>query len=353
MIDTIRFRGPAKNYSMKLDVTKYQVWVDEKTGNITQSPIVTIGNIKAADGQSLYRIFYTPSADMVDVELNIQKILFNHNASNYCFSANSLNLLIRRFGSYFFASGSYYVTRIDLGFVQTLDTEAEKRGMIDTFRNTRLPGSYTAKYKAQYYANSVWYPSKNFIMKIYDKHAEIVKHETKEIADKIVPNNNMVRFEKQYRGKEIERVSALYNTEKKKQEDGKVKEVKTLIHYAMPHEAFRGIHIDSFDISYLKDDLFSTLSEWVRNTATIEGQELKGTQGLLDALAKRGMLSEVEAAHIVNRTTIYRYKKRAAEIGRPSFQVIPDDVAEVYKNRVNYAVSVGVSKIIQDRQNKK
>lgn len=353
MIDTIRFRGPAKNYAMKLDVTKYQVWVDESTGNVTQSPIVTIANVKAADGQSLYRIFYTPSADMVDVELNIQKILFHQNASNYSFSANTLNLLVRRFGSYFFNSGCYYITRIDLGFVQSLETEAEKRGMIDTFRNTRLPGSYTAKYKAQYYANSVWYPSKNFIMKIYDKHAEIVKHENKDIADKLVPNNNMIRYEKQYRGKEIERVSALYKTEKKKDEDGKEKEVKTLVHYAMPHEAFKGIHIDCFDIQYLKDDLFNTLSEWVRNTATIEGQELRGTQGLLDALAKRGMLSEIEAANIVNRTTIYRYKKKAAKIGRPTYEVVPDDIRDDFKTRVTFAASVGISKIIQDRQNKK
>lgn len=331
MIDTLRLRGPAKDYNMKLQVTKYQVWVNEETGNVTNSPIVTLSNVKDKDGQSLYRIFYTPSADMVEVELNVQKILFSNNATNYCFSAPVLNLLVRRVGAYFFASGSYFVTRIDLGFVQTMETEDKKRAQIDTFRNTRLPGSYAAKYKAQYYANSVWYMSKNWVMKIYDKHAEITKHDSKERANELVPNNNMVRYEKQFRGKEIERVS-----------EGRMK-----------YEPFKGIHIDSFDVTDLKENLFETLADWARNMATIEGQQLKGTAGLLDVLAKKGLLSEVETSGVVNRSTIHRYKKKAQKIGVVDYSVTPDIISEAYKNRVSYAVSVGFAKILNDRTIKK
>lgn len=352
MIDTLRLRGPAKSFTQLYKLTKYQVWVNEK-GETTYSPTVTIENAKDAKGVRLYTIFYTPSSDMMDVELNVQKLIFGNNAHNYALSENLVNILVRRVGDYFFNPGSYYITRIDMGFVQTLATEKEAKGLIDTFRNSRLPGSHSAKYKAQYYPDSIWYMAKNWVMKIYNKYAEIVKHDSKEIADELIPNKNMVRFEKQYRGKEIERVSSIYKIEKKKLETGETKEVKTLVSRAMVYESFKGIHIDSFQSKYLIDDLFGVIDNWERTTNSIEGEQLSGTAGLLNVLHKMGKLSDIEASGIVNRTTIYRYKQKVKKLVEPKYVVVPDDIAEQVKNRVFFVCSVGFAKIFVDRKNKK
>lgn len=316
MIDTLRLRGPAVSYRLNWTFEKYYCF-RTPNGDFEKIPITLIENKKDAKKRSLYRVFYVPSANLMDVEINVGKLLFEYNVYNYSVSSVDLDLLIRRVGACFFSANDYYVSRVDLGHVQTYESRAETQKVIDQYRHSRLPGAYSRKFKHQNYKDSVFYKTENWSVKVYDKYAEMVHSLGIEIAKEIVPQENVVRYEKTYRIGEMKRLG-------------------------MIPDPYKGVHIDSFQVAVLMNDYLSVFGNW-EFSATPHITEGKGVIGLISYLDNLGQLSELEAAGIVSRSSIWRYKKEKASfaVDAPRLK-ITQNISKEQQQKFTYCVNQGI-----------
>jgi len=329
MIDTIRFRGPAGGYRYKWNMQRFYVFRNESGDEYTPSTLIE--NKKDAKKNSIYRAFYMPTSDFMDVELNIGKLLFTHNIYNYENSSANLNTLIRRFGDCFFNSSDYYVTRIDLGHLQTYASKEETRNVIERYRHSRLPGSYARKFKHQNYADSVFYKAEGWSIKVYDKHAEMVHNLGESIANELIPDKNMLRFEKTYRVREIQRIGK-YPTVF----DSKGEAIGWGQRYTI--EKYKGVHIDSFDIGPIMEDYTTTFKNW-EFAAIPYITDHKGALGLLSIIDSYGGLSEIEGTGVVSKMTFHRYKKvKKTTHPPPPFKIVENITPEM-KQKVSYCVT--------------
>jgi len=320
MIDTIRFRGPAVSYRLNWTFEKYYCF-RTPSGDFEKIPITLIENKKDAKKRSLYRVFYVPSANLMDVEINLGKLLFEHNVYNYSVSSLDLDMLIRRVGSAFFASNDYYVSRIDLGHVQTYASRLETQKVIDQYRHSKLPGAYSRKFKHQNYKDSVFYKTENWSVKVYDKFAEIVHSLGVEVAKQLLPDENMVRFEKTYRIGEMKRLG-------------------------LQVDPYKGVHIDSFQVAVLMNDYMDVFGKW-EFSATPHVTDAKGVIGLISYLDNLGQLSELEAAGIVSRSSIWRYRKEKASlvVNQPRLK-IDKNITHSMQQKVLYCVNQGIMHLL-------
>lgn len=316
MIDTIRLRGPAVSYRLNWTFEKYYCF-KTPSGDFEKIPITLIENKKDAKKRSLYRVFYVPSANLMDVEINLGKLLLEHNVYNYCTSSLDLDTLVRRVGACFFNSGDYYIARIDLGHTQTYATKLEAQKTIDQYRHSRLPGAYSRKFKHQNYKDSVFYKSENWSIKVYDKYAEMVHSLGLEEAKKIIPDENVVRFEKTYRIGEMKRLG-------------------------LQVDPYKGVHVDSFQIATLMNDYLSTFGKW-EFSSTPHITDAKGVIGLISYLDNLGQLSELEAANIVSKSSLWRYRreKTSLAVTTPRLNILKN-ISPSMQQKVSYCVNQGI-----------
>jgi len=321
MIDTIRFRGPSTAARFDFKMEKYYVFRNSDS-ELEYIPLTLIENKKDEKKRSIYRLFFSPSTDTLEVELSLPKALFGSNSFNYTNSVLDLNQIIRHVGDFFFSRNNYYVTRVDLGHVFYSESDAAKKRLIDSFRHSRLPGAYARSFKHQNYADSVFYKTKNWSIKVYDKYAETVHLYGEDEAKKMLPNPNIVRMEKTYRMNEFKRLG---------------------LHV----EAYKGCFIDEFDISILFDDYFTTFENWDKTTK-VYNTDKKGALGLLNIIDNAGLLSEIENSGVVHRQTIYRYRKaKRADVvddfSIPYIQNISPEDLRKWKYYLTFGVSTALS----------
>lgn len=341
MIDTIRLTGPADYYKFSYDYERF-------TGIKRKDGEERISQVLVENKKDVHRIFYSPHNNQIVVELNPHKLIFKENVYNYEINSAILNDFVRRIGSVYFRGHNYYVARLDIGGVTTFDNFDSASQVLEKFRATRIPGARVARFKQQNYASSVFYASKNWSIKIYNKGIEMrcgFQDAPEFVIDKAtglpVANNDYVppelrernrlgfdllstlRVEKTYRFREMERIGL----------NDVLKTVTPLI--ANPTEfdrqlhalaidkakkgammqvtPYMGVHIDSFDIDLLMRDFFSVFQNWEFTTTPYITTE-RGSAGLLSVIDSYGGLSEVEASGVVSRSTIWRFRNKKREL---------------------------------------
>lgn len=307
MIDTIRFRGPAEYYAFDWDYSRF---VGFKTKDNKKEYVNEILIQKTPN----FRVWYYPASDTIDVECNPHKIIYGDNVYNYSDSGGALNALVRQFGNYFYRSGTYFVTRCDIGGVHTYDNPLESSRVLEGYRRARFPGARMSKFRHQNYADSVFYSTQNWSIKIYNKGAEM-----KGSADlfKDFDLYSTLRFEKTYRFREMKRLG-------------------------MNIETARGVNIDEFDVQILLDDFFDQFGNWdFAQTPHVTDQ--RGVMGLLSVIDQSGLLSEVEALKVCSRSTVYRYNKMKKSMVQNKKLYFPNNLLQKDLVKLNYLNTFGPS----------
>jgi len=286
MVDTVVLFGRFDFNKFMPDFTQIVSYRNHKK-NTENIPVFQYQNRKG-----LYVARYYQATNEISVQFNIPKVIFGTNALNYESSFVRLDNLIACFGSYFFPSGDYYVSRIDIGGVVTYPDKISADAVIERFRYAKLPRARTRSYKHQNYESSVFYSTRNWSFKCYNKGAEL-RH-TKEfdmVSQSVVWDLDCtVRVEKTFRFNEMKRLG--YEVTPRK-----------------------GVFIENFTTEYLLQDFIDTLQDWSL-TATPWLNEHKGVKGLVSIIDQQGLLSEAYASGKISKSTYYRYireKKAAAQ----------------------------------------
>lgn len=357
MIDTIRLVGDADYYRFSYTYERF-------TGIKTKDGEERISQVLVENKKGVHRVFYTPSNHQIVVELNPHKLMFQDNVYNYEINSAILNDFIRGIGAIYFRSNSYYVARVDIGGVTTFPNPMETAATLEKFRQTRIPGARVARFKQQNYASSVFYASKNWSIKIYNKGVEMHidaqdAPEHKLEKGKLVPNPDYikpelrernrlgfdllstVRVEKTYRFREMERIGLQEAVKGIPPLHPNADQEARILHMQEMNKAragaimqvtpYKGIHIDSFDISLLLNDFFTVFRNWEFTTTPYITNE-RGSAGLLSVIESYGGLSEVEGQNIVSRSTLWRYRKKK--------QVLSDYTPQIeFKNNLTQKVA--------------
>lgn len=331
MIDTIRFTGPARYYRFNYSYEKFQ-------GFRRADGEERITQVMVEDIKGVHRVFYTLSTDTIVVELNPQKLMFGDNVYNYEKNTAILNDFVRLVGGVYFDSSDYYVSRVDLGSVTTFPSVEDSKMALERFRSARLDGARIGRFKQQNYKDSVFYPSRNFSVKIYRKGVEMgikPQDETDDDGNPLIPESMRernrlgfdllatLRCEKTYRFNEMKRLGVNYamrhilplrydatDIEKEVYREQVSRAKRSAPMQVTP---YKGVHIDSFDIGILVEDYFNTFEKWEFNSTPYLTHQ-KGSAGLLSIIENNGQLAEVESLGVVSRKTIHRYKKKKRKV---------------------------------------
>lgn len=312
MVDTICFVGNPIHARWDFDLEKYTAW-KRKDG----TEVLTEVLYKKTDN---YRVFYSPSYNRARVECNLGKILFKKNIFNYEKNSNILNLLCRRLGDFFFQPHSYYISRCDIGAVRVFADNLAAARVIEGFRNARPEGSRLTKFKHQNYADSVFYYTKNWSIKVYNKGAEMRKNK----EDTTEADDRTIRFEKTYRTGEFERLG-------------------------MQKTPTYGVHIDSFDIAHLVDDFFNVFTKWEQKQAgtIVRGKGVLGCLAILDNL---GHIDDAVANGVVSRSSLSRYnriKSKTVDLLHSDRTIkFDNNLPPEFKNRLDYVRNFGFNSIL-------
>lgn len=362
MLDTIVISGPASLYKFKADYTKFTVF--RKEGMDDYIPMVAVENRKSlVDGRSLFRIFYDPGTDTIRVEASIPKLIFTNNFYNYYVNdSNACVSLIRNFASYFFTNGDFYVNRLDVGGLVTFRDPHAASLAVDSFRRSRLQGSRVKKFKHQNYEESVFYSSKNYSVKIYNKGLEFGRDNSKNFLDFDLLST--LRFEKTYRAGSWKKLCPTKSVVWEDINDNLIDVSKYIslnpgispgfvsgafvektTYQGMNVQPFKGVHIDEFRLDLIFRDFYDTFINWDMFVSPVN-TNLKGTQGLLAVIHNQGLLSDVEAKGIVNRSTIYRYRKAIKEnFKTPTIQFV-ENLSSVERNKLYYCSLYGFTSFL-------
>jgi len=280
MIDTLRLSGHNLYFKFPFDYERYQV-IKKKGGQIVVPVFQALDH--RVNGVSQYRVHYAPSTGMVSVEFNPHKLIFTDNIYNYEKDPLVLGRFISTCANYFFAGGDCYVSRCDIGGVSVFDSPFVAAQTLESYRSTRPEGARVNKFKHQNYATSVFYSSKNWSVKVYNKGTEMKLPSGLDTVSGM-PMLSTLRFEKTFRFNEMKRLG-------------------------MTVKPYYGVHLNDFSIGILLDNFFEVFTKWdFQKTPYMT--DVKGSIGLLSVLDNMGQLSEVESVGIVSRSTMFRYKKK-------------------------------------------
>lgn len=310
MIDTVRLRGPADIVNFKWDYTRFTGFKRKDGKEIVNEIIVR--------KTPHYRAFYYPSQDIIDVECNLHKILFNENVYNYSVSPAVLGGLVHSLVGTFYSSSSHvYVSRCDIGGVVTYSDRFECNKVLESYRGARMPGGRVAKWRHQNYQHSVFYRAENWSMKVYNKGEEM-----KDAAKEFTEFNlfNTLRFEKTYRFREMKRLG-------------------------MNIKPCRGVEVSEFDVSLLLDDFFKILTDW-EFSQTPHVTDKSGQMGLLSVIEQAGLFSDVESQGVVSRSTLWRYRKLKKDLQEKQIVSFSQNLPPRKLHILNYANTFGLSKLL-------
>lgn len=181
MIDTIRLTGD--DFKLNFQPSE-SILYREKNGEIypLQSFLTT----------PKFRIFQK-KAGSTTVELSVPKLLFGENGLNYLVGEyQKMQTLVENIGNFFF-KGDFYISRIDIGAVVMVD---DVKTELKFYREFKQRTARVSKYNHQNYADSVFYFSKEYAMKIYDKYKE----------SKNEKHKNLLRYEMTIRSSMLEKI---------------------------------------------------------------------------------------------------------------------------------------------------
>jgi len=319
MIDTLRICGDKTRYNFNADFSRF-IGYRKKDGT---EKIVEL----LVEKNEYYQVFVNPGAGKVTVQLNPHKILFGLNIFNYEENPVWLHQLVRHCANYFFGNSDCYVSRLDIGGVVTYKNQTEAIKVLERFRGTRVPGGSLKKYRHQNYADSVFYWSRHWSIKIYNKgvemgctpdmtEAQLEKAGTtneKILADRSPAGFDLLatlRYEKTYRFRELERIGSLPYQKAHPQHKAVTD---------MPVKPNWGVHIDDLRMDLIMYDFKNIFEKWdFAASESLHPGELKGVHTLLYALDKLGKLSELESLKAVSTSTMGRYRKKKRE--NPEFE---------------------------------
>jgi len=266
MLDTISIVSEQDNY--RFPIAKAQYVIDYHDTNkkylLTQTYI-----------NENYRVFHDLNRNAVRIEASIPKIIFGHNGLNYIEPKNHnlIKLYIDLFAKFFFKDTStVYINRIDIASVQYFDNPAKQ---IETYKQFKLQNQRLTKFNHQNYKSSVFYFSKNFSTKIYDKFIE----------SKDESHRGLLRFEKSYRL-------------------GYLKKCKML---AKP---YFGVSLSALKIEVLINDFLETFQKWTSKTV-VANPTRNGLMGTLETLRVENiqLLQELVIKGIISDSTIKRLNR--------------------------------------------
>jgi len=311
MLDTIRLVGSSLSSNLDMEVSKFYTYRNNRTG-VEKMAVVDMTAGKGAP----YRAFYDPNNLLLTVELNPHKILFDANIFNYSQSASALRYLTHSVASCFFAGTDCFISRADLGGVQTFDSPGRAVEVVEQYRRTKIEGARVKKYRHQNYDASVFYYTQNWSAKIYNKGVEMFR--AAEQPDGYPFDlYSTLRFEKSYRSGEFARLG-------------------------MKKTPYRGVHLHEFDFETFYGDFTEFFGKWQRS-ATPYYTDKKGMTGLLSVIDQLGHLNDVAAMGTVSRTSIYRYQKEKKEAAEPVGIKFVDNLTPKEKNRLLLFHSTGFS----------
>jgi len=312
MLDTIRLTGSSLSSNMDFEVTKYFSYHNKRTG-IEKTAVVHLTQGK----NSPYRAFFDPNYNTLTVELNPHKILFGYNVYNYSQHPNTINHLVHSVANCFFSSGDCFISRADLGGVVTYENPGRALEVLEQYRRAKIEGARVAKYRHQNYTDSVFYYSKNWSAKVYNKGIELFNKAEQPEGSIPFDTYSTLRFEKTYRSGEFERIG-------------------------MKKQPYKGVHIDDFDFVAWYADFRDFFTGW-QHQATPYFTTEKGMKGLLSVVDQLGHLNDVAAMGVVSRTTVYRYRKEK-KVNSPLPELLfKDNLGPKEKNRLNMLWVAGFS----------
>lgn len=307
MIDTLRISGSGLHYKFSTDYSRFTGF-RKKTPEGTTSEKIDFVQVWKTDH---FRCFYYPSIDKMDVELNVQKTIFK-GLNHYNYESNAYNLyaLIGLFGNCFFNNFEFYINRCDIGSVSAYQDAKEAGDVLEKYRHARPARARVGKWRLQNFPDSVFYPTDNYSIKIYNKGREMIyRGESPDIVSKMGLDRTL-RFEKTYRTGEFERLG-------------------------MKKRPYYGIHYSVFKMENVLNDYFDYFSNWEFLTESLpENPGFTGSMALLALVEKRQELDMAEARKYVSRSTLHRFKQKKKELLRPENQCIME-TSEKFKGFKN------------------
>jgi len=264
-----------------------------------------------------HRYFYDPVQKKFSIEANASKLIYGDNWTNWGGDAHSLVAPLLSIARHFYSSfDSCEVSRLDLGFVQDFGSAKAAAAVLESFRRSRPPRVRTVKAATQMhsYKDSIFLPTRNWSIKIYNKGAE--QRVTEYCKDAYL--SGVLRFEKTYRSGEIARLHRADNKAFGILEDDK------------------RVYIDELQPQLLIDDFFSTFQNWERMTWATDDGQMKNSSALLARLEQLGEnMQLVENSGMVSRSTMYRYrakKKTLLPLNPPAVEFKP---AQGWKSKLD------------------
>jgi len=292
MLDTIVLKGKGAFSFFKPEYQKGEYYKHSNTGRTT-IPYVEVMK------KDHYRAHYFPPYDMMKVELNPHKLVFNENIYNYENNPAVLRDFIARIGAAFFRGNSFFVDRIDIGCLQTFSSVYEADQALESYRNARFRNARVIKFKHQNYHKSVWYKFEHYIVKIYNKGAQMkipedIDFSTGKQARSSPPEvnghdasylNRTLRFEIGYDSYTLDRIQKTERT------------------------PYFGTPFKDLDVAALLTDFFTLFRRWERNTHTSFIIDVPGAMGAIALFDRQGKYAEIEASGIYSKSTLHRYRK--------------------------------------------
>jgi len=323
MIDTIRFEGKSLYYKFDLSYEKFVGYRKKTDKGVT---VEKIQQLAVEDRKGYYRVYYNPNNQQVSVELNIQKLIFKkYNHYNYEKEPHILLTLIRHFGSYFFANDDYYISRIDLGTVATYENSTEAALVLDKYRYSKPKGARSGKWRFQNFGTSVFYPTKNYSIKVYNKGAEY-SHNNVPKEGFPIDLDSTLRFEKTYRIGEMKRIG-------------------------LQTRPYMGCHIQSFELDKLIKDYYHVFDTWTLFTNPVKfDNDMKGQMLMISVMDSQGILEELIDKGVVKKTSAFKYKKlkKEASIGtEKSFLPYKNNLLQKDLERLRYVLTFGALDLLK------
>lgn len=306
MIDTIVLIAQSSNYIFPKNQAKFLLEYSDR--QVPRSYWMTEAYISQ---DKKIRVFHDINREQIRLECSIPKLIFGNNSINYIERTNvasALELIKILIKQFFKQYKEVYINRIDISAMQEYESIDEKRLHLEAYRVNKPINVRLKKFTHQNYADSIFYYSKNYSIKIYDKHKETP------INDCYLDNSKMLRFEKSYRRGEMQKLKLL----------------------TYP---FLGCKIGDFDLNVLVNDFERVFTNWEMKKQVIDCPK-KGLLGVIKVLKFENpeLYRQIISSGKISDSTIKRTNKVESKIiDTKCFEYVVN-IHDYFKNKLSYVL---------------
>lgn len=289
MIDTLRISMPKRPAVFLPKVEKYITFKNRE--NDFEKVIIN----QLDSGNPNYRAFWS-AAGGYSIEFNLGKVLYLNNYTNYAPDPSFIAGLVAASVAHFCGKNDAFISRIDLGYCVDYGSYDEAKRHLDMYKNARPKGFSANRYNPKQYKHSIFYNTKNWSVKIYNKGIE----QKIDSLDDTEGLHGVLRFEKTFRSNELLRLG-------------------------MPRVPYFGVPADQFDAGLVVDNLFQVFQGWDLQALPFQKQpNFRAGMAAIKIVDDLGLLHQLEQAGSVSRSTMHRYRKKKENVtGKFSAEIKP------------------------------